>query len=58
MRLLTLESEMPFGKHKGAQVEDLIEDHPEYIRWLCENTSTGFDDDVLEMLEKREARRS
>ena len=54
---MNLESEFKFGKHKGGQVEDVIEDDPAYIRWLCENTKTQFDDDVLEALERRESRR-
>lgn len=56
-RVLTLESDMPFGKHKGSQIEDLIEDEPEYVRWLCENTDIQFDDECLEALERREQRR-
>ena len=54
---MNLESEFKFGKHKGEQVEDVVEDNPEYIRWLCENTKTQFDEDVLEALERREGRR-
>jgi len=52
-----LDSVFNFGKYKGEQVEDVVEDDPSYIRWLCEKTSTEFCDDVLEALEKREARK-
>lgn len=32
---LSLEDEIPFGNaHKGDQVEDVIEDDPDYIEWL------------------------
>jgi uncharacterized protein (DUF3820 family) len=54
---MNLESTFRFGKYKGRQVEDVVEDDPGYIRWLCENTETEFDDAVLEALEKRESRR-
>ena len=57
MKVLKLDDEMPFGKHKGKQVEDLVEDEPSYIRWLVENANTEFDNETLEALEKREARR-
>lgn len=53
---MNLETTIPFGKHKGHQIEDVIEDDPAYIRWLCENTDHDFDDDVYEALEKRERR--
>lgn len=54
---MNLQSEFKFGKCKGDQVEDVLEDDPSYIRWMVENTNTQFDDEVLEALEKREARR-
>ena len=57
MKVLKLDDEMTFGKHKGKQVEDLVEDDPSYIRWLVENAGTEFDNETLEALEKREARR-
>jgi uncharacterized protein (DUF3820 family) len=28
---------MPFGKHKGTELETLIKDEPDYIVWLAEN---------------------
>ena len=54
---MTLEDTFKFGKYKGQQVEDVIDDDPSYVRWLCENTETHFDDEVLETLSKREARK-
>jgi hypothetical protein len=27
---------MPFGKHKGLELEDLAKDYPEYLVWLAE----------------------
>lgn len=57
MAQLTLQHEMPFGKFKGQQIEDLVEDEPGYVRWLCENTNVDFEDMVLEALERRERRK-
>lgn len=54
---MKLDDEFKFGKCKGQQVEDVIEDDPQYMRWLCENTKIDFADDVLEKLEKREQRK-
>lgn len=56
---MNLQSEFKFGKYEGKEVdvEDVVEDDPSYVRWLVENTDTQFDDEVLEALEKREARR-
>lgn len=28
---------MPFGKHKGIELDEIIEEFPEYIVWLGEN---------------------
>jgi len=49
---LTLECLMPFGKYKGQQVEDLLEDDPQYIHYLAED-GLSFDEEVLENLSKR-----
>lgn len=29
---------MPFGKHKGMELEDILDENPSYIVWLKENT--------------------
>jgi len=42
-----------FGKHKNEQVEDVIEDDPEYIRWVVENNVIEFDEETLELISKR-----
>ena len=28
---------MPFGKHKGKKLEEILAKHPQYIMWLAEN---------------------
>ena len=37
---------LEFGKHAGKCVEDVVENNPEYIRWLLENTDIEFDYEV------------
>jgi len=27
---------MPFGKHKGCTLDDILEDDPSYINWMIE----------------------
>jgi len=27
---------MPFGKYKGKSISEIIEKHPEYVRWLMQ----------------------
>ena len=53
----TLDSLLDFGKHEGEQVEDIVEDHPDYVRWLIDNGFGRFGAAVIEALEKRERRR-
>lgn len=55
--MLTIENIFKFGKYKGQQVEDVLTDDPEYIKWLCENTDIMFDEETLEKLEKELARK-
>jgi len=50
---LALESILSFGKHKGKQIEDLIEDFPGYIKWMVENEVRDFDEEVMELLAKK-----
>ncbi len=35
---LSLNSKMPFGKHKGLLIKVLVERHPDYVDWLLANT--------------------
>ena len=54
---MKLDSEFRFGQHKGEQLEDVVEDDPEYVRWLAEEKDFYFDDEVYEALEKRGRRK-
>lgn len=48
-----LEDTFTFGKHKGDQLEDVIQDDPDYIAWLAEDGVVDFDEETLELLAKR-----
>jgi uncharacterized protein (DUF3820 family) len=51
--ILTQESKMPFGKHKGRTIQTIINTEPSYITWLIENIPTvEFSDGVIEALEE------
>jgi len=41
-----------FGKHKGEQLEDVIEDDPAYIEWLAKE-EYDFDEETLEVLARK-----
>lgn len=45
---LALDDIFQFGKHKGSQVEDVIEDHPDYIEWLIKNEVREFDEEAMQ----------
>lgn len=46
---ITLETILAFGPYKGCQVEDLIEDYPQYIVHLYEK-EYNFGADTIECL--------
>lgn len=48
-----LEDIFDFGIHKGKQLEDVIEDHPDYISWLVVEGFIGFDEETIELISKR-----
>jgi len=35
--LLDLKSIIPFGKHKGKTIKNIISKDPQYLYWACEN---------------------
>ena len=47
-RPIDMDDEMPFGKYKGETVSWIIDNDPDYLGWLLENTETEFSDDVLD----------
>lgn len=50
--VLRLDSTMPFGKHKGKQIEDMIHDHPSYMGWLYNESYVKFDNETAIELER------
>ncbi len=40
---LGLDSEMPFGKHRGTLIGDLIEKEIGYMKWLIRSTDVELD---------------
>lgn len=52
-RSMGLDDAFGFGKYKGEQVEDVIEDDPRYIAWCVENDIVEFDEEVMELITKR-----
>jgi len=41
-----------FGKHEGEQLEDVIEDDPDYIGYLA-GGDFDFDEETLELIGKK-----
>lgn len=39
--ILGMRDELPFGKHRGSAVEDVLERDPGWLRWALENVR-GF----------------
>ena len=52
-RPLRLSDSMPFGKHKGDEIEDLIYDNPSYLAWCVNEEVIEFDDEVIKQLEDK-----
>lgn len=51
-RPLDFEDEMPFGKHKGETVAEVIDDDPGYMVWLLSEDKCSFTDDVTREINK------
>ncbi len=52
-RPLRLSDSMPFGKHKGQEIEDLIYDEQSYLAWCVNEEIVVFDDEVTKQLEEK-----
>lgn len=52
MKILTLEDEFTFGKHKGETVAEVCDDDPGYILWASKNIDwIEFDKGIVEACE-------
>ena len=52
-RPLRLSDTMPFGKHEGKQIEDLIYDDSGYLAWLVNEEVIALDAEVIKILEEK-----
>lgn len=52
---LGLKDEFTFGKHKGKQVEDVLNDFPNYITWAISEGVVTFDEEAMEMITRKGA---
>jgi len=50
---MALDDIFTFGKHRGEQLEDVIEDDPDYIEWLVQDRIVEFDEEALELISKK-----
>ena len=50
MKELGLADTMPFGKHQGEQIEDLLYDDPTYLTWLFDGEMVSFDCEVIKKM--------
>ena len=53
MKEYGLDDIFDFGKHEGEQVEDLLEDDPQYLVWLWDEGVVDLDEAVLKKLEAK-----
>jgi uncharacterized protein (DUF3820 family) len=44
---LDLDHVLTFGRHRGRTIEDVLEDDPRYLLWVCENVDDFELDDVV-----------
>jgi hypothetical protein len=56
--MLTFESVLPFGKHKGKTVNEVIEEEPGWVVWAARDNVLTFDNDVLMCAEREEMERN
>jgi len=52
-QIMGLDDLFTFGKHLNEQLEDVIEDNPDYIEWLIKNDVVIFDEEALEFISKK-----
>lgn len=50
---LTPDDTLRFGKHKGKEVWQVIEDDPDWLRWAMENIGLELDNEAFNLLQKK-----
>ena len=43
-------SKMPFGKHQGRLIQDILNTDMSYMRWLKKETSTKLSNDIINQI--------
>lgn len=49
---LSLDDILPFGKHKGLTVEEIIKEYPDYMEWLTDEAGVELDEVASNVLEE------
>jgi len=52
-KTMGLEDCFTFGRYRDMQLEDVIDDDPEYIAWCVEKGIVDFDEETMELITKR-----
>jgi len=50
---LCMEDTLDFGKHAEEQIEDILQDDPQYLVWMYNNDVRQFEQDVIDALAER-----
>ena len=48
--ILGMDDKMPFGQYKDTEIEEILGDDPEYLKWVAEDTDTEFDAEVMDKI--------
>jgi uncharacterized protein (DUF3820 family) len=48
--MLEYDDVLPFGKYKGKIVSEIIEQDPDYLRWVVDSSAWEFDEEVMQEL--------
>ena len=43
---------MPWGQYEGTEIEELVADDPQYLKWLMEEEKIQFDEEVVELVSR------
>ena len=51
---LSLSDQMPFGKHKGKTIQQVLDEAPDYLQWMIANVPrVTFNDDVTRAIAQK-----
>lgn len=52
---LDMDDIMPFGKHRGAELRELVAEEPGYLIWCRDNIGTRFSEEIAYALKNHES---